>query len=214
MIDDVQTRRDFALMVNATLVGVYGKEELTVEQLRMWFLSLIDLELTEIREGLSRHVADTTSGQFSPKPADVRRAARGGSGASTIAWGKVSRAMRLIGAYTSVVFDDAAIHAAIVDLGGWSAVCCTDEKELPHLQRRFESAHAAHTASGAHSAPGVLLGINDAQNTAAGYLEAVRAPVPIGDVAKCLELHKRGASTELSSIAHLPAQAALIGAGT
>lgn len=190
--DDVQTRRDFALMVNATLEGVYGKAALTVPQLTMWFRALEDLSLEEVRRGLSGHVADVSAGQFPPKPADVRRAATGGAGAAAIAWGKVARASRLVGCYASVVFDDAAIHAAVVDLGGWTAICRTAESELPHLQRRFEASYSAHRQAGTRDVPGVLLGINDAGNISAGYLEAVRAPVLIGDVEKCAQVRALG----------------------
>lgn len=200
MIDDVETRRDFALMVNATIAGVYGKPELTVATLRMWFLALADLELAEVRRGLSAHVADSVSGQFPPKPADVRRAATGGAGASAIAWGKVSRATRLVGAYSSVVFDEAAIHAAIVDLGGWASVCRVSEDELPHLQRRFEASYSAHKAAGTREVPGVLLGVADASNIAGGYLENVREPTPIGDVAKCAQVRALG--SDAARLAH------------
>ena len=38
---------------------------------------------------------------------------------AALAWGKVLEAMSSVGAYSDVVFDDPAIHAAIEDCGGW-----------------------------------------------------------------------------------------------
>lgn len=197
MRDDIETRRDFALMVNATIAGIYGKPELTVAQLRMWQLALMDLELDDVKRGLTAHVRDEQAGQFPPKPADVRRGASGGVGAGSLAWGKVARATRLVGAYSSVVFDDAAIHAAVVDLGGWAAVCRTPEGELPHLQRRFEAAYAAHRAAGTRDVPGVLLGVSDAANKAGGFHEFVKPPVLIGDVERCEAIAQLGDASQV-----------------
>ena len=54
--------------------------------------------------------------------------------------------MNSVGAYSDVVFDDAAIHAAIDDLGGWPKLCRTDLRELGHLQHRFMQSYHAYTA--------------------------------------------------------------------
>jgi hypothetical protein len=57
-----------------------------------------------------------------PKPADIVRNLQGtASDRSLIAWGKLLEAMRRVGAYRSVAFDDGAIHAAVEDMATISA---------------------------------------------------------------------------------------------
>jgi hypothetical protein len=186
MIDDADTRKTFAAMLSAVIVGIYGKQAPDVAATRMWFLALQRYELEQIRDALSRHVADPVSGQYPPRPADIVRQIDGSPDtAASLAWSDVCRAMRLVGAYSSVVFSDPAIHAAITDLGGWPALCHTPDDEMPFLARRFEAAYTAHRSSGVGEYPAVLAGIHEQQQRAMGYSEHVQPPRLIGDEAAC-----------------------------
>jgi hypothetical protein len=186
MIDDADTRKTFAAMLSAVMVGIYGRPPLDVAATRMWFLALQRYELGAIRDALSRHVADPASGQYPPRPADIVRQIDGAPDtAASLAWSDVCRAMRLVGAYASVVFADAAIHAAITDLGGWPALCHTPDDELPFVQRRFMAAYQAHRTSGVGEYPAVLAGIHAQQQRALGYSEHVQPPRLVGDEAAC-----------------------------
>jgi len=59
-----------------------------------------------------------------PKPADIIRAIKGNSQTQSLqAWSKVEDAIRLVGPYRSVVFDDLAIHGVLQEMGGWVKLC-------------------------------------------------------------------------------------------
>jgi hypothetical protein len=66
--------------------------------------------------------------------------------------------MWAVGAYTDVVFDDPAIHAAVEDCGGWPKMCRTELKELSFLQHRFCESHKAYTGRGTFAYPRRLMG--------------------------------------------------------
>lgn len=167
---DTQTKIEFAEMLNAVVVGMYGKPELEKPTLAMWFLALNRYEIGDVRAALSRHVTDPDRGQFPPRPADIVRQIDGSnSGAAPLAWGKVFQAASRVGAYASVVFDDPAIHAAIADLGGWQSVCHCKADELPHMQRRFEGSYRAYRERGSFDYPRYLPGIHAETNGRAGF---------------------------------------------
>lgn len=193
MQDDKQTKIDFAAILNAVMVGMYGKPELQRESLAMWFMALQRFELSEVRAALSRHVGDPDRGQFPPRPADIVRQIDGSNaGAAPIAWGKVVRAISQAGSYVNVVFDDAAIHAAIADLGGWPEICRTTNDELPFVQRRFESAYRSYRERGAFDYPARLLGSHAISNASRGF--DIGGSLLIGDPAACKLVQERGAS--------------------
>lgn len=89
------------------------------------------------------------SGPYPPKVADVVRVLAGThTDRAALAWGKVLGAMSAVGAYSDVVFDDPAIHAAIEDCGGWVKVCRGELAELSYLQHRFCQSHKAYSGRG------------------------------------------------------------------
>lgn len=197
MLDDLDTKREFAAAVTLTLCGIYGKPKPERDMLAMWFSVLRPYSLDDIRQAFSRHVGDTDRGQFPPRPADIVRIIDGSaSGAAPLAWGKVIRAAQQVGAYSSVTFDDPAIHAAISDLGGWPEICRTEADELPFVQRRFEASYRAHRERGGFEFPPRLPGIHAINNAARGYGDETRS-VLIGDPEQCKEVLRLGTSSGL-----------------
>lgn len=195
MRDDSETRRDFAAMLAATM-EIYGKPAPERAVMAMWWSALLRYDIAEVRDALSRHVSDPDVGQFPPKPADVVRKIDGGTaGNAALAWGKVQRAIGAVGTYRSVVFDDPAIHAAMVDLGGWAWLGRQPASELPHIQRRFEASYRAHRERGMREYPARLCGISEAQNAALGF--AAEPPVLIGDAERCQQVLTGGGSVTL-----------------
>lgn len=145
---------------------LYGKPALSEFAVSLWWKALESYELGEFQKGLSEHITNPDSGQFMPKPADVVKAL-GGTTAdrAAIAWSKVDRAVRSVGGYQDVAFDDPAIHAAIVDMGGWIAVCSKSDQEWPFIQREFENRYRGFASrKGAFEYPPMLIGISTATN--------------------------------------------------
>jgi len=154
-------------------------------------------DLGDIARAVSNHLADPDCGQFAPKPADVVRAIEGsGEMQSLNAWHKVHAAMRTIGAYQSVAFDDWRIHAAIARMGGWQTLCHTevgyDGEKLPFLQREFERHYRA--AREGDRFPSKLVGIAEQHNEQRGFLDHLGEPALIGDGAKAARVLNAPAS--------------------
>jgi hypothetical protein len=61
--------------------------------------------------------------------------------------------MSSVGAYQDVDFGDNAIHAAIMDLGGWVKLCRTELTDLSYLQHKFCEAYRAYQTAGVAEIP-------------------------------------------------------------
>lgn len=168
--------------------------------LDVWWSACGPFALEQVRKAFTVHAMDPDRGQFAPRPADIVRVLHGTqTDRSLVAWGKVFDAMRSVGAWRSVVFDDGAIHAAISDLGGWPAICALDVEDLPFTQKRFCDLYRAYSApgSGQHF-PAKLAGRAELANTAAGYRS--EPPVLIGDAEVCRRVLAGGVSGSKTAI--------------
>ncbi|MHB1701197.1 MAG: DUF6475 domain-containing protein [Acidobacteriaceae bacterium] len=194
----------FANLLNA-FAEIHGKP-LSTGAIGLWWQALERFDITQIEDAFSQIVKDPDKGQFMPKPADVIRAIEGSKvDRAALAWGKVLDAARRVGAYADVVFDDAAIHAAIEDQGGWPKVCRTEVDELGYLQHRFCESHRAYTARGEFEYPALLTGDANSSNRRTGH--QLQPPALVGDVAKANGVFERGSTgktqiTNASGIAH------------
>lgn len=179
-------------------MAFYGKDVSTFA-LSVWWAACERFDMEQVSKAVTAHAMDPEGGQFPPKPADIMRKLQGTQTDRTLlAWGKVIDAMQRVGAYTSVVFDDGAIHAAISDMGGWPAVCRTGADELPFVQRRFCDLHRAYSARGDQIYPARLLGEHEATNRLNG--RAVAAPALIGDATKALQIERNGSAGSKTAI--------------
>lgn len=175
-----------ALMAAAEL---YGKD-LSDAVIALWWSLLSGYTVEQVERALHECLRSPDHGQYMPKPADVIRAIEGTTqDRSMQAWGKVVDAMRGVGAYRSVAFDDIAIHAAISDMGGWPHVCRQSVDEIQFLQRRFCDAYRA--AQG-RPAPGYLPGEFEAENKLRGF--DAEPPVLVGDPARASVHAQAGAA--------------------
>jgi hypothetical protein len=174
------------------VMGFY-RQDVSTFALSVWWQACENFELEQVRKAFTSHAMDPERGQFAPKPADVVRQLQGTfTDRSLIAWGKVLDAVRRVGAYQSVTFDDPAIHAAIVDLGGWPKVCRSEMEELAFIERRFCAMHKAYSLRPDIPYPSKLIGQHEADNQGAGY----EAPKPylIGDAKRAEAVLQNGSS--------------------
>jgi hypothetical protein len=78
---------------------------------------LIRFPIEELQRVYFTHLCDPDQGQFMPKIADFVRVLEGTKkGQSTVAWNKVDRAIREVGPYGTVSFDDPIIHKVIEEI--------------------------------------------------------------------------------------------------
>lgn len=180
---------------------IYGKK-ISAELVSMYWDLLKKFEYEDISRSFQRHMQNTESGQFFPKPADLIRLIEGDSDSKAlIAWTKVEQAIRRIGAYDTVVFDEPEIMCVIQDLGGWITLCKTTEEELPFKRNEFCKRYIGYRLCKPSQHPKFLVGITEASN-GAEYKAFNSKPVLIGDKAKAMKVLSTGNITrvEMNSI--------------
>jgi len=140
-------KQAFGKMVTDVLA--YYSKDASDFTLNVWWTACQSFEMEEVGKALTAHATDAERGVYAPKVADMVRVLSGTTtDRAMLAWGKVLEALSSVGAYSDVVFDDPAIHAAIEDCGGWVKTCRSDIAELSYLQHRFCQSHKAYTGRG------------------------------------------------------------------
>lgn len=173
-------RQDFGNLLT-DVMAYYGKDTSDF-MLSAWWDACQNVSFEQVSKAINRHVRDAERGQFPPKVSDVVRALQGTTtDRAALAWGKVHGAMGSVGAYQDVVFDDAAIHAAIVDCGGWQKMCRSDLKELSFLQHRFAASHKAYTERGTFDYPRLISGDRSPDSEYIKFNRPLPTPAIVGD---------------------------------
>jgi hypothetical protein len=168
-----------ALMTDAM---AFYRKDVSKFALSVWWSACERFDLEQVSKALTAHAMDPDRGHFAPMPADiVKHLAGTKTDRALVAWGKVMGAIRDYGAYSSVAFDDAVIHAVLEDMGGWTRLCAGTIDELPFEQRRFCETYRTYSARPDVPHRAVLPGIH-AQNNA--KLEYHAKPQLIGDPIK------------------------------
>jgi hypothetical protein len=169
-------RAEFAQLILG-VAEVYEKTP-TDASIELYWESLADMEVDEVRRGIARHMRDRDRGRFMPKPADIIHAAAP-KRSPVVAWAEIEQAISKFGRYRSVRFADEISNAVVRDMGGWEWICLQNFDE-PWTQREFERRYDAYRECGIRSKD-VLLGISDRENINAGYFDCVKPVLLIGE---------------------------------
>jgi hypothetical protein len=154
-----------------TAAMAFYKQDVSAFALDVWWQACQPYSMEQVRKALTAHAMDPERGQFAPKPADLVRLLHGTqTDRSLMAWGQVLSAISRVGMYGSPDFQDQATVAAIIDIGGWPAICQTEIDELPHLQRRFCASHKVYTARPEAIEATRLVGLHEQSNSFRGVL--------------------------------------------
>ncbi len=150
------------------LVGIsdyYGKV-LAEGVIDLYWQGLRQYDIDAVQKAFWEHTQNPDNGQFMPKIADVSRNLQGRTtDQASIAWSKVDAAIRKIGTYRDVVFDDGVIHRVISDMGGWIGFGMKNESDWPFVAREFENRYRGFKMRGEFPEyPPLLIGIAKAQN--------------------------------------------------
>lgn len=174
---------------------------------RVWWEAMKPFDFAAVGEALNRHCVNPDVGQFMPKPADVVRMLEGSTqDAGLVAWAKVDRAIRQIGTYRSVAFDDALIHRVIADMGGWVEIGTKNEEEWPFLRNEFVNRYRGFRGrSEIPEYPPVMIGICESQNSRQGF--DVEPPLLIGDQGKAMQVLQMGSDKPLLQVTQADARA-------
>lgn len=181
---------------------MYGRKRSDVDAMApVYWQALKRFEFAEVRRAFSMHAQDTDVGQYWPKIGDVLRQLEGRSETNALrAWTKVEQAIRRVGGYQDVVFDDPIIHAVISDMGGWVSLCSVTEDELPFRAREFMQRYRGYLATRrVADYPARLTGIANAHNARHGFRQ--QPPVLLGDpelAQRVLEQGGQGTGTQIT----------------
>lgn len=189
----------FSTMLQA--VAEYCGKPLSAGVIAIYWQGLRDLDLDALRHALNAHVQNPDSGQFMPKIADVRRMLGGTTqDAALVAWAKVDQAVRRVGTYADVVFDDPLVHRVLHDMGGWMGLGTKSEDEWPFVAKEFENRYRGYRMrSERPEYPPVLIGIAGAHNRKGNH--AIQPPMLIGDQAKARAVIRGGTDKPLIGFA-------------
>lgn len=171
----------------------------------VWWEAMKPYDFAAVSDALNRHCVNPDVGQFMPMPADVVRMLQGSTQDSAlVAWAKVDRAIRVVGTYRSVVFEDPLIHRVISEMGGWVALGTKDEKEWPFHKNEFVTRYRGYRGrSEVPEYPPVLIGIAETNNSKSGF--QIEAPTLIGHPEKARQVMISGSNNQLIPIAQLGA---------
>jgi hypothetical protein len=169
----------------------------------VWWEAMKPYDFVAVSEALNRHCINPDVGQFMPFPADGVRMLQGRTqDQASIAWAKVDSAVRKVGTYRDVVFDDALIHRVISEMGGWIQIGSKGNDEWPFVAKEFETRYRGYRMRGENPEfPPVLIGLANSQNAVNGHKG--QEPVLIGDTKKAQDVMLLGTDKPLLSMQSL-----------
>lgn len=168
------------------------QRKLTDSTVALYFESLKDLDLSQIKHGVKLHCEDQDEGKFMPLPAHIRGKIAHREKTPLLAWAQVVRTMESHGSYSSVRFVDGVINAVIRDMGGWPWICVQDISE-PWTQKEFERRYADYKLAMIESQEH-LPGLHETENVNRGYLAWVPPTALIGEHDEVTKLPPRFAN--------------------
>lgn len=183
-------RKGFYALVSD--VYAFYRQDCSSFALNVWWEAMKPFDPAAVGRALSAHAVNPDSGQFLPKPADIVRVLQGGTADQAMAaWSKVDAAIRSVGTYRDVVFDDALIHAVLRDMGGWLQLGEKSEDEWPFIAKEFAVRYRGFVMRRETPAyPPVLIGIAGATNRK--DKQDVEPPVLLGDPVKARAVMQGG----------------------
>lgn len=185
----------------------FWKQDVSEFGLAVWWEGCKGYDFEQVTKALSAHATDPDRGQFAPKVADIVRQLGGTTTDKAIlAWSKVHSAMSSVGAYQDIVFDDAAIHAVLQDLGGWPKFCRAELKDLSYLQHQFCEAYRSYANRQFFDYPPKLVGDNGTNDL--WLKRGLKPPKPavIGNVEQARLVYKQSMQHGAVNITRLVAK--------
>lgn len=181
-------KAQFAQMMIGTM-QIYGKQpsEMVIQ---LYWSVLERFTIEQVEHGLKAHLNDPEQGKFQPKPADIIRHIEGTKAdrktLAEVAWRKV---LDNVDRYSSVVFDDSAIHYAVqIAFGDWLTVCDFDKDQFD-CQQMYRSFITAYSNYNGQPIKPRMVGILE-QEQAKG--ESRFSVTYVGDKQKALQVEQGG----------------------
>jgi hypothetical protein len=198
-------RSSFAETMNA--ISEYYDHVFSDPVIAMWWEALKPYSAKQFSSAVAAHMRHSQFGRFAPRIADIVREIEGTPDElAQLAWAKVHAAVRRVGNYRSVCFDDARIHVVLDQMGGWGVICSMKSDDAPFRAREFCQRYNALRDDPADY-PAYLPGDHEGHNQLHGHTPDL--PVLIGDRAAALAVMKSGQRGSTIAISAAPAVASI-----
>lgn len=168
----MQANEQAAFFAGLAVIAETVNRKLSKVLMKAYWACLEPYPFAEVQQALNDVLKnpDVKKHSYFPAPSDIIAIIEGDvASKSLLAWTEVSKAIREIGHYDSVVFSDELIHAVIRDMGGWVVLCQHTEKELPFVQRDFERRYQVYCRKRPKVLPHQLTGRIAHQNAVHGH---------------------------------------------
>ena len=185
-------------------VSAFYRQDVSQFSVSVWWQAMQPYDFEAVSDALSRHTLNPDNGQFMPKPADMVKLFSGRTvDSAQVAWAKVDKAVRAVGPWQSVIFDDPIIHRVIEDMGGWVGLCGKEAEEWPFIGNQFVTRYQGQKLTGnTGDYPPRLIGITEHQNSEAGRASKNHITL-IGDRDKAKQVMLGGAEEGRQKITHV-----------
>lgn len=191
MNDSIDDKRRFATLMTA--LSDYYRQEISKGVMALYWEGLKAYDFEAVERAMWAHTQTPDEvGRWMPKISDLAKVMQGRtSDQAQIAWAKVDRAARVVGAYADVVFDDALIHRVLADMGGWAMLGSKTESDWPFVAKEFENRYRGYKMrTEAPEYPPCLIGLASTYNSTEGFKsQGMRL---IGNVDKAKQVYKGG----------------------
>lgn len=152
-----QQKPEFIMTVCA--IGEMFKREITETIIEIYWKIFERFEMEAFKQAASRVMMKA---EYFPVPAVILNEIIGTDDDNALqAWDQVKTAMRLHGAYESILFEDGRIGAIIESFGGWPQFCMLKESEIDTFKRNEFMKLYKNLG---HREPKLLPGIFEIQN--------------------------------------------------
>lgn len=186
-------QKELAVFVMGVLT--FYKQDTSDFAVDVWLDALSGYDINDIKQAFKTFTRTNENYRAHPYPNDIIKLIDGSSSdKASLAWHKVDRAVRTVGGYESVVFDDPIIHVVIEEIGGWGFINNQDEESFKFTANHFKTAYKGYALR--EELPPYqthLIGISEQSNREFG--REIAPPKYIGDVEKA-RLVWRGGSEE------------------
>lgn len=198
-----QDRAEFFMLVGD--VYAFWKQDFSAAVGRVWWNAMKHYDLAAIEDGFGRWSVNPDGGAFCPRPSEILKMMNGSTAdAAFVAWSLVDKAVRMVGPYQSVVFDDPLTHCVIHEMGGWILLTQKDDEAWPFVRNEFVTRYRGYRArSEVPTYPATLVGLAQAQNSQLGH--TAPPPLLLGDPNKAAMVMHCGAEKVLLNVTSVAA---------
>ena len=178
--------------------GKFFRYDITPMTVDIWWNILEPYAYDDVHRAMMTFIRSADAGRFMPKPAEVVRLIDGDSQSnSQRAWALVDRAVRTVGPYRTLVFDDPITMRVIDDMGGWIHLCSHTDEDYTFRANEFGKRYQSYSQlQHLDYHPNKLIGITESSNGESGHGSYREPAKMMGDTAKCRDIFYGGKTQE------------------